>query len=205
MRYLARFIILVIAFFSGQSALADTVTTPYLMRAEIGSTIPALVSGSLQFGTVQLANLPSAAGYRGLTFYCVDCYTQDGLVRGSLVTSNGTEWLDADGRSPTTTWTVTSRYNDAISATGADYNTATQVVSLVNTVINGPASGGVRLPNIAVNPSVTIFNRTSGTIVIYPSTTVDQIESMGPGVGFLLESNSAVILTRTGSSMWRIK
>lgn len=205
MRYLLHFIIFMVVLITGTPTRADTVNTPYLMRNEIGSTIPSLVNGSLQFGSVQLANLPSASGYRGLTFYCTDCYVQDGLTRGTLVTSNGTEWLDSDGRTPSTSWVVTSRWDDSVSASGVDYNTATVAVSLSNTVINGPAAGGIRLPNIAVNPSITVFNRTTVTIMVYPSTTVDQIESLGPGVGFPLEPNSSVIMERSGSTMWRIK
>lgn len=96
-------------------------------------------------------------------------------------------------------------YADNLTATGSTISDALALTAQVNSVTTVPSGTGVILPAASTGIiSIKIYNRGANTLNIYPSSTSDQIENYGAGVAFPLTAPSAVTMTRSSATEWRI-
>lgn len=153
-------------------------------------------------------NAQTAVANSAQLFYCTDCgLSSDGKTAvPALVQRTGTTITTVGSGSSGNGNGGSSTVADGISAAGSDRGGATTLSAGVNVVTTVGAKQGVLLSSTTpIGSTVTIMNRGSNDLFIYPSSTGDQIESYGVGTAFQLAANATVILYRTTSSEWRIK
>lgn len=94
---------------------------------------------------------------------------------------------------------------EGLVATGSKLTDALALTATENTVTDVSTGSAVKLKDVPVGSTITIFNRASGSVSIFPTSATDQIESYGAGVAFVLEANGTVEFHRTSATQWRIK
>ena len=97
---------------------------------------------------------------------------------------------------------VGGQVQSAVSAAGTTISTATDLTASINIVTTAAASSGVQLPNVQVGDSVEILNLGANAVTVYPDTSSNQINALSAGSGFLLATNTAVVLRKFTSTRW---
>lgn len=90
----------------------------------------------------------------------------------------------------------------AVSAAGTTISDATDLTASINVVTTAAASSGVQLPNVQVGDSMEILNLGANAVTIYPDTSSSRINALSAGSGFLLATNTAVMLRKFTSTRW---
>lgn len=97
---------------------------------------------------------------------------------------------------------INGQVQSAVSAAGTVITDATDLTASVNVVTTAAASSGVQLPSAEVSDSVEILNLGANAVTVYPDSASNQINALSAGSGFLLATNTAVILKKFTSSRW---
>lgn len=97
---------------------------------------------------------------------------------------------------------VGGQVQSAVSAAGTAIATATDLTASINIVTTAAASSGVQLPNVQIGDSIEILNLGANAVTVYPDTTDNRINALSAGTGFLLATNTAVVLRKFTSSRW---
>jgi hypothetical protein len=97
---------------------------------------------------------------------------------------------------------IGGQVQSAVSAAGTAISDATDLTASINVVTTAAASSGVQLPNVQVGDSVEILNLGANAVTVYPDTTSNQINALSAGSGFLLATNTAVVLRKFTSTRW---
>lgn len=97
---------------------------------------------------------------------------------------------------------IGGQVQSAVSAAGTTIATATDLTASINVVTTAAASSGVQLPNGQIGDSVEILNLGANALTVYPDTTSGRINALSAGTGFLLATNTAVVLRKFTSTRW---
>jgi len=97
---------------------------------------------------------------------------------------------------------IGGQVQSSVSAAGTTISNATRITASISVVTTAAASSGVQLPNTEVGDSVEILNLGANAVTVYPDTSSSQINALAAASGFLLATNTAVILRKFTSTRW---
>jgi hypothetical protein len=97
---------------------------------------------------------------------------------------------------------IGGQVQSSVTAAGTAISDAADLTASINVVTTAAASSGVQLPNVQIGDSVEILNLGANAVTVYPDTTSNQINALSAGSGFLLATNTAVVLRKFTSTRW---
>ena len=97
---------------------------------------------------------------------------------------------------------INGQIQSSITAAGTVITDATDLTASINVVTTAAASTGVQLQNCEIGDSVEILNLGANAVTIYPDSSSNRINALSAGGGFLLATNTAVVLRKFTSSRW---
>jgi hypothetical protein len=97
---------------------------------------------------------------------------------------------------------IGGQVQSAVSAAGTAISDATDLTASINVVTTAAASSGVQLPRVQIGDSIEILNLGANAVTVYPDATGNRINALSAGTGFLLATNTAVVLRKFTSTRW---
>ena len=97
------------------------------------------------------------------------------------------------GVSPVTAQSIQGDANTAITAAGTTIGTATDLTNVVNIVTTATDGQGVQLDTGVVGDSQLVYNATSVSIKVYPSSSTAKINQIATGGGHILPPQTSCI------------
>lgn len=97
---------------------------------------------------------------------------------------------------------IGGQVQSSVTAAGTTIGTAADLTASINVVTSAAASSGVQLPSVQIGDSVEILNLGANAVTVYPDSTSNRINALSTGTGFLLATNTAVVLRKFTSTRW---
>ena len=97
---------------------------------------------------------------------------------------------------------INGQVQSAVTAAGTTITGATDLTASINVVTTAAANSGVQVPNGEIGDEVEILNLGANAVTVYPDASANQINALSAGAGFLLATNTAVVLRKFTSSRW---
>ena len=104
--------------------------------------------------------------------------------------SQAKKWL---GVSPITAQSIQGDANTAVTAAGTTIGTATDLTNVVNIVTTATDGQGVQLDTGVIGDSQMVYNATSVSIKVYPSSSTAKINQIAAGSAHVLAAYTSCI------------